>query len=294
MITLQQLRESITKCSTAQLVAVNRDTELPEGWGCGFLFSDKDALLVVTVLHNALLRTTTIQGGLESVAGTFAMRNRWVHGFHLIESTKLVEDANTGAPYIDITFAEIPANEFYQRWSLDFMNGIEQYPLRRFTQADILRIDDKNIRTGKYSFCANVEPRDVDVDVSGPKVIATTPLYIGDLMFADFDGDYYLRFLTRIPLCEYGIDFPGSSGAPILDENGRLVALVCGGDDSNDRAVRAVRFDAIVCGLKDQTLKLSDLERNRSITNVASVLMGLLDADQRKFYWDKVDKGKII
>ena len=292
----EQFQKLVTTSSTVQLVAVNKNTELPESWGSGLLLKDKDKLLLVTVLHNALLRTTTIQGDLLFLDHRFVMRNRWVHGFSLIRSSLLDEDANTGAPYLDFTFAEVPVNDVYTRWSFDDLTGVSSLPLRRFSVCDVRHIDANELRKCRYSFCGTVEPQDADEKICGSQVVLTRSLYIPDLLFKDLDGEYYIRFQTPKPIVEYGICFAGSSGAPILDEEGRLVALVCGGEDGsgNERIVRAVRLDAIFAGLRDGSLLVTDLETNRSITNIAAVLLGMLDDDQRAFYWDKVDKGMIV
>ena len=69
---------------------------------------------------------------------------------------------------------------------------------------------------------------------------------------------------------------------------------LCYDGSGNERIVRAVRPDAIFAGLRDGSLLVTDLETNRSITNIAAVLLGMLDDDQRAFYWDKVDKGMIV
>ena len=106
-------QELVTTSSTVQLVAVNKNTKQPEGMGSGLLLKNNDKLFLVTVLHNALLRTTTIQGDLVWLPHhPPEMRNRWVHGFTLLKSTLLNEDANTGAPYLDFSFAEV-TEEFF-------------------------------------------------------------------------------------------------------------------------------------------------------------------------------------
>lgn len=320
MATETEDRKLNTIMATVQLVAMNKKTMSPDGWGSGVLLMYNDGLYLFTALHNALLRVRCIQGIPVFMNccpmmpdGSVAMKNHMAAGFRLIKDSRLREDANTGAPYLDISFTEAPSNNPYCRWEgnalvidncIDSIEG-KPYGLRNFNVADLMKRSANVDALNKchFSFYATVNPDDTNYRVFGAPVVSVSNLYIPDLTFRCLDGDHYINFETPKPVGQYHINFSGSSGAPILDDEGFPIALVCGGEDGegNERVVRAIRLDSVLNGLSNFTgtcggsLSCVDLESTLSAnkTQIMSILRGMLDDDQWDFYWGEVDKGLI-
>ena len=319
MATKTEERELNTITATVQLVAMNKKTMSPESWGSGILLINNGGQYLFTALHNALLWARCIQGDLVPMnccpmmpGGSYSMKNQLTDKFRLIKDSHLHEDAHTGAPYLDISFTEVP-NKPYYRWEgnarvIDNCIGnieSKKYELRKFPVADLMKrpTNEATLGKGHFSFCATVNPNDTNYRVSGTPVVSIDALYIPDLTFKCLDGDYYIKFETPKPVDQYHISFSGSSGAPILDDEGFPIALVCGGEDGkgNERVVRAIRLDSVLNRLSNFTgscvssLSCVDLESTISSNQeeIMSILRGMLDDDQWAFYWEKVDKGLI-
>jgi len=123
----------------------------------------------------------------------------------------------------DIDFA-------YQTISKDFQTYYQIIENDVLYEAERISLDlDLNVvvdETEKYGFFGQAE-----FDRNGKTIQIISKLVL-DLKFIKEDGYYYIfKLPSKHPGHKY---FKGTSGAPILNESGQLVSLVCGGDVDND------------------------------------------------------------
>ncbi|MFI3035873.1 hypothetical protein ACH54D_03210, partial [Atlantibacter hermannii] len=103
----------------------------------------------------------------------------------------------------------------------------------------------------KYGFCGLIKPS-ID-QCGGNNSLVTEPRIYTGLEYLRTEGDYhYFKLPFKHPGHQH---FQGCSGAPIIGEDGKLVALVCGGNIDTDElwgiSLKAYKFavDVLVKGL---------------------------------------------
>ena len=285
---IHDMDESYLASSTMQLLSLDKSYK-PHVWGSGMLYKSPCGLHVLTVLHNALLDTTTIQGQLVRYNNGLKMANRLCKGWKIVKDCSFTKDLNRGDPRLDFSFAATPANETYSRWSYDDEHGLQNYPIKRFSASDVLECSvETMLKQHKYSFCGTTSPCDPKepVNICGAEVILVKYLSVMGLEYVKMD-DYYIYF--RLPAeLNADINYAGTSGAPILADNGYVIALVCGGDEGN--LVRGIRLDLIFkLGRPLVVEDLQDVKKDHM-----DELLSFLDDEQRHYYWGYVDKGMTI
>lgn len=285
---IREMDEANLASSTLQLLSIDNNHK-PHVWGSGMLFRHLDSLYVFTALHNALLKTTTIQGPLVRRDNGLRMENRFCHGWCIVRDDEFVVNVSRGDPRLDFAFTKVPVNETYIRWSYDINDGLRTYPIHRFSFTDIIRCGDETVLAShKYAFCGTVSPCDprTAIRILGADVISVKHLSVIGLEYVRMD-DYYIYFSLPKDIAS-NLDYAGTSGAPIMSDDGRVIALVCGGEEND--AVRGIRLDLVFKSCS--RLNIEDLDEVRN--DHMDELLSFLDQDQRTFYWDFVDKGLIV
>ena len=285
---IQDMDESYLASSTLQLLSIDKRYK-PHVWGSGMLYKSPCGLHVLTVLHNALLDTTTIQGQLVRYNNGLRMENRVCKVWKIVKDCSFIKDLNRGDPRLDFSFASTTVNETYSRWSYDDEHGLRIYPIKRFSAHDVLECNTEAIlRQYKYAFCGTISPCDPEepVNILGAEVVLVKYLSVLGLEYDRMD-DYYIYF--RLPAgLKADINYAGTSGAPILTDKGQVIALVCGGEGGN--LVRGIRLDLIFkLGNPLVVEDLQDVKKDHM-----DELLSFLDDEQRDYYWEYVDKGMTI
>ncbi len=278
--------------SSVPLIALDKETKRPRTYGSGMLFKSGLELYLFTALHNALLRTMIVQGDPCWQGSKLLMRNTFTSCWPIFKVPSLAKGVN-GEPYLDASMKGIPVNDRYVRFIVDGVKGIARgIPLRRFGAEDVLLMDDPSAGDLDYCFCGTVEPgRDgAGVFSGGAQVEVSKFAAVWGLNRKTLD-EYYVYFKLPDDFASLGVSLGGTSGAPILSSDGKVAALVCGGEDGD--LVRGIRMDRILAGLSNGAIEQLPMECMLDET-VCNDLMAFLDDDQQKFYWEEVRRGKLV
>lgn len=134
----------------------------------------------------------------------------------------------SGLTDVDFAYAEVPADLVALRQDVDSATGrvLSQTPI----DAHALTPSSEPNPDREFGFCGMVKP---DLQQRGDQMELGGELRVyRKLTFSRTDGDYHY---FKLPFPHPGHDhFQGCSGAPILDEAGTVVALVCGGCAAHD------------------------------------------------------------
>lgn len=278
--------------ASVQLIAADNVKFMPESYGSGMLFKDGDVLFLWTTYHNVMLHTTTIQGYPVYRPQGLRMRNVTTGGWSILKATNLNPGTN-GEPYLDASCAVVPANETYVRFSVG-LDRVRAYPIRRFTSDDLFRASAENPKRYKYSLCGTIEP----VDDKNPPKFDSAAIEVSKFTVAsglDFleKDDYNVYFKLPDEYLKLDVKLGGTSGTPIIAEDGRVIAMVCGGDKDDRSIVRGIRIDALLEGIRQKTIVTLPRSQEQDM-DVLSSLLCFLDKEQRDFYWHMVREGKVV
>lgn len=254
--------------ATVQLVDLDVLEKRPNGYGSGMLLRSGDRLLVLSVLHNALLRTSVIQGNCVCRPEGFRMecRKDLIWNYFCDDGFRI--DTSRGDPYLDFTFSECPTNATYARWSYAVDSGVRAYPIRRFDENEILEVaTESSFEKHDYGLCGTVMPEfdKIPKRVQSLSAEWSTFAAIFGLKFYSSDK-YYIYFKLPGSFYELNISLGGTSGAPIISEDGRPVALVCGGEE-DESLVRAIRLDNTLHLLSTSNFAKLTIEAERQHQN---------------------------
>jgi hypothetical protein len=137
---------------------------------------------------------------------------------------KRMSTSSGEARNVDLSYVEIPDNLKITDQTINPLTGtIEKETDRRIGKVDFSLTPSREV---EYGFSGQVLPT-----VSGSHLTTELRVYTG--LVYDGDHDDYYRF--KLPMAHPGHEqFKGCSGAPIMDAEGHIVALVCFGDiDAN-------------------------------------------------------------
>ena len=124
---------------------------------------------------------------------------------------------------VDFSYATVPNDLQPYHHELDDSERIIRHLPKRIQVIDFTVRPDKE---KKYGFFGGT-----NYELGGQLLKSEGRLVI-DLKFVGADRDYYIfKLPVKHPGHRY---FRGTSGAPILDSNGKVVALVCGGCEKDD------------------------------------------------------------
>lgn len=129
---------------------------------------------------------------------------------------------------VDFSYVEVPETTFAKRQEIDPLTS--RIISEEFISELCPSLDASPHSHTKYGFSGLVKP---SLELHGGKdcLVTEVRVYTG-LEYLRTDGDYhYFKLPFLHPGHEY---FKGCSGAPIIGEDGELVALVCGGSTQNN------------------------------------------------------------
>jgi hypothetical protein len=250
---IEQIKH-ITKISTVSLHALDKKVS-PIGSASGCLITYKGKKFLLSVSHAILsegrwgmeLEYDIKKMGIKYYCPIFGWMTQGK--INVDVATKdfnapidsLIEDPRT----IDIAYAEIPDDINPIDEYFDFEAGIKYFCPKNVIQTNLL---DKPVIGVNYSFYGNVR---TIVNNEYKAIILTPQMQLNVRYVCDYKEDYHRFGLVEvIKDCK---DFKGCSGAPIIDEEGRLVSLVTNGIVTTN----------VILGIKLDKLKVAlDAELN--------------------------------
>jgi len=217
--------EELTVRSSIQIYQADKKIMKPEGFGTGCIVRYLGHTLLLSVSHvtNDDGLTTFLETNLPPKENTTPLKPitglvyydvfKVADGMALRDFVNLIEDK---AERIDVTFAKLIEQFKLKQHAIDF--GYFQ-----IEECDklILDLDDATVPDidKTYSFYGKVRPEYQDINLK------MTPTLKNGLKFHRTNG-YFHMFLAP-EIIKDKDDYRGCSGAPILDSEGKIVALAC-------------------------------------------------------------------
>jgi len=217
--------EELTIRSSVQIYQADKNIMKPEGFGTGCIVRYLDNTLLLSVSHvtNDDGLTTFLETNLPIDGNTtplipigdliFYDVFKIIDGMDLTNFVNLIENKTER---IDVTFAKLKGKVELKQPEMDF--GYFQI---ESSDKLMLFLDDASVpdKDKSYSFYGKVRP-----EYQGFYLKMTPTLKTG-LKFYRTNG-YFHMFLSH-DIIKDKDDYRGCSGAPILDSDGRIVALAC-------------------------------------------------------------------
>lgn len=135
---------------------------------------------------------------------------------------------------VDLSYVEIPESIEAFRQEIEFPNKIKNKVGITVHETDLSKAPELN---ANYGFCGMVMP-ETEEHFGNIFVDGTLRIY-EQIRFVRTENDYYV---FELPFDHPGHKhFEGCSGAPVIDEDGNIVGLVCyGNDETNEIFVIAL------------------------------------------------------
>ena len=215
--------EKIVK-SSIQIYVADPENMIPQGFGSGFILKYKGDFYLVSVSHVTDYNLTTFletnlldeehRPLLKPIGGL--MYFNLLKGWDGMSSGELENLLKTNGERMDITFARIQPPMEFKQTEIDFG------PIK-IDEGNKLYVDESEIalpdKDNLYGFFGKVEPEFRDMQ------IASKPTLKNDLKFHRTAGVFHM-FLTPKLIVD-SKKYQGCSGAPILDYQGKIVAVAC-------------------------------------------------------------------
>jgi hypothetical protein len=210
--------------SSVQVVLANKDYVKPEGFGSGCIIMHQNRKFFVSVSHVTDLEglTTFLETNQPfDERGPVLMPLRGICYFDQIHVTKDMpldnfEEVLKKGERLDICFAELIHHVDLFHNEMDF-GAFQIGNCPKITlMMDLAAVPT---RDEKYGFYGQIRPK-----YEG-KTLVMTPTLKNNLRFRGNYGELYIFLAPKI--IKDTTDYEGCSGAPILDSQGRIVALAC-------------------------------------------------------------------
>ena len=252
--------EEVAILASVQVYTMENGEENPSGFGSGFILKYKDRYFFTTVFHvikdevETFLETNLPpqkdKQTLQPIGGIYSFNLLKVPpGISLDGFEELLTKPGE---IIDIAFSEYFPNKMgplIQR-EIDF-GGLKIHEGRKII------LDEQNISQPNkdciYSFFGNIKHEYEGVDLK------FSPKLIYDLKLRKNFGDFYKFQVQKTIL--HKEEFEGCSGAPIIDNYGNLVAIVCK-VATGTNLVYGFSLSKLI-ELIDYTIKIDEINKSR-------------------------------
>jgi hypothetical protein len=233
----------LTLHSSIHLTIIDPKTREPRGVGTGVLVEYKGNRFLLSVAHNAIHKdpvAVTVDTDLPAAGGTVQYVLEDIHwpvsippdGLERILNGDVAVSYFTwdpkarreGANVIDFMVAPVPDD------LVPLQSEIELWEVGSSQKRTVrTALDQEPSKDGEYAFYGCTRPNIRGVDKAGLPLFERTPVFVGGVRYQRTSGDYHEFLLPRaIVKAE---ELQGTSGAPIINERGELVALiVCGSE----------------------------------------------------------------
>lgn len=229
--------------SSIHIIMLHPTTLLPVGVGTGCIINYQEEEILLTAAHVTEMHAATcIDRGLPDAGYTTPVYS--VGAMYYLERfdmtkydeqiTKLmeIEELKRKDNYadgkelidfglIDLSFARLSQKADFIQRKLEFKDHVVKQSKKLVIDTD-LRIRPDSVK--EYGFFGRIKPLIIKGSVVG---LETTDVFYGGLQFIRKVGNYY-EFELPSTIQDH-TDFKGTSGAPIMDENGNVVSLVTHG-----------------------------------------------------------------
>ena len=218
------VEELIVK-SSIQIFQANNDIMKPEGFGTGCIVRYLGHTILLSVSHvtNDTGLTTFLETNLPPEGNTTPLKP--IGGFVYYNVLKVTDGMNlkdfgnlieNNSERIDVTFAKLTEKFELKQPTMDF--GIFQVDEGDKLMLDLnyATVPDKE---KMYGFYGKIRPEYNGI------YLKMTPTFKHSLKFYKTNGHFH-KFLAP-EIIKDKEDYRGCSGAPILDSDGRIVALAC-------------------------------------------------------------------
>ncbi|PTX43438.1 hypothetical protein C8P64_1966 [Christiangramia gaetbulicola] len=217
--------EDLMILSSIQIFAANPDHIKPEVFGTGFILKHRDNFYLITVFHNIQYRDLSIflETNLPPEDNTVPLVP--VGNFLFFDLLKVSKDSNfeelsnlieNGGHRLDIAFSKLEKLPNLIQPGIDFGFTKVDRRSKLYLTSDSITDPDKNER---YGFYGKINHR---YDNYFLRMEPTLKL---NLKYHHTRKEFH-KFIAPEVISSKN-DYEGCSGAPILDSQGRLVALAC-------------------------------------------------------------------
>lgn len=212
--------------SSLQVVIVNKESE-PISFGSGCIINYKNKFFWLSVSHVADVEgcSVTIESYIDNKPVLLPIGDIYTFDFFKIadgETIKSLEELFGGGKRLDICFAELKQEIPLCQKKIDFGDFKVEEGYKTILYVDYsVELTDEN----RYGFFGRTRHKYTGVSYNTvPELYMENSFHFG-LKYSS-SNQYVDRFLMPKTISDVEA-FKGCSGAPILDQNGCLVGLVC-------------------------------------------------------------------
>jgi hypothetical protein len=221
--------------SSALLKEIGPDN-LPLRMGSGCLVDYEGKRILLTVSHLTKNQGKwCIELRYEPGKGT-ALRSLGTMNF-LVKGTL----GGTSLEDVDFSYVEVPGD--LQPWRQKVLSATDARDDAPVTVHEF-NFGAKLSADRRYGFCGAVLPS-LEKHTAGTFLFADLKVYEG-LSYLQSEGDYHV---FKLPMAHPGHEyFKGASGAPVIDDEGHVIALVCSGRRDTDEiwAISVARYRTVL------------------------------------------------
>lgn len=236
----QQEIEEIIK-STVHIVMSETKTLLPKGLGSGCIvrFNEKELLFTVAHVTDIQAATCIVTGHapvmnhtpLYSVGGMWFLDKFDITKYEeqierLKSNPDRIEDHDFGQ--IDFSFATLKHRVEYLQNEIKFKDFTVNKGKKKIISISLTEVPDEE---STYGFFGRIKAK--WMMNNNNHVLASQEVFYGGLKYKRKVGHYYEFELPN--KIKSNTDFKGTSGAPIMDTNGKLVSLITHGYEGADK-----------------------------------------------------------
>jgi hypothetical protein len=223
------LVHELTIRSSVHLMIADKNNPRPVGWGTGVPVHYKDKFYLISVAHvnDWSNLTTFVETNMPSTPEGTPIQG--LGGFYYFSAfdfkgsteQQFIEaiEMPTKHEYIDITFCEIKLPITLLQPEIDF--GLFKVESGQKVIIDLEEHMGLPSKENEYSFFGKTRHKYLDDGIR----LETTPTYKHSLKFVTSVGNFYI--FKAPELIKDLADYEGCSGAPIFDNEGKIVGIAC-------------------------------------------------------------------